>query len=409
MTMSSTLIESIKRRASHEAERTSYPEGFPVLPPVPASRYSDPDFAALETNAVFGKSWLMVAHVDELPDAGSYRRLDQVLRPVMLVRADDGSVKAFYNTCKHRGSALVLDESGNTGKRLTCPYHNWVYSLTGELVGYPEQNNFGDLDRDCLALTSIRCETWGPLVFINFDPDAEPLMDYLGQVATDLSELGEMEGKLHLLSHRQRSVPVNWKIPVDANIETYHVNYVHKDTAATGLRQATTGIQLLPNGHSRMLIGIQDGLDFPSPFPELFDGVGDLPSSGTFSYHVFPNLSIVFAGPGFMLLITNWPDGSPSESTYHVHYCASLPPDDPEQAEFLQVFAGLNETVLFEDLTVLPGIQESIDAGSLTGVQLQYQERRIYALHETIDRVVGPDRIPETLRVPQILGEHVEV
>jgi phenylpropionate dioxygenase-like ring-hydroxylating dioxygenase large terminal subunit len=409
MTMSSTLIESIKRRASDEAERTSYPEGFPVLPPVPASRYSDPDFAALETNAVFGKSWLMVAHVDELPDAGSYRRLDQVLRPVMLVRADDGSVKAFYNTCKHRGSALVLDESGNTGKRLTCPYHNWVYSLTGELVGYPEQNNFGDLDRDCLALTSIRCETWGPLVFINFDPDAEPLIDYLGQVATDLSELGEMEGKLHLLSHRQRSVPVNWKIPVDANIETYHVNYVHKDTAATGLRQATTGIQLLPNGHSRMLIGLQDGLDFPSPFPELFGGVGDLPSSGTFSYHVFPNLSIVFAGPGFMLLITNWPAGSPGESTYHVHYCASLPPDDPEQGELLQVFAGLNETVLFEDLTVLPGIQESIDAGSLTGVQLQYQERRIYALHETIDRVVGPDRIPETLRVPQILGEHVEV
>ena len=65
--------------------------------------------------------------------------------------------------------------------------------------------------------------------------------------------------------------------------------------------------------------------------------------------------------------------------------------------------------MLFEDLTVLPGIQESIDAGALTSVQLSYQERRIYALHEAIDRVVGPDRIPETLRVPQILGEHVEV
>ncbi|MDQ2649295.1 MAG: aromatic ring-hydroxylating dioxygenase subunit alpha [Actinomycetota bacterium] len=408
MTMSSVLIESIKRRASDEGERTSYPEGFPVLPPVPAARYADPGFAALETDAVFGKSWLMVAHTDELPEPGSYRRLDQVQRPVILVRAEDGSVKAFYNTCKHRGSALLLDDAGTTGKRLTCPYHNWVYSLDGELVGYPEQNNFSDLDRDCLALTTIRCETWGPLVFINFDPDAGPLEEFLGQVAKDLSEIADMDGRLRLITHNQRPVPVNWKIPVDANIETYHVNYVHKDTAALGLRQATTGIQLLPNGHSRMLIQIHDGIDFSSPFPDLFTGVGDLPVSGTFSYHVFPNLSIVFGGPGFVFFITNWPDGSPSESSYHVHFCGSRPPEDPEYGVGFQNFVMLNESVLFEDLNVLPGIQQSIDAGALEGVQLSYQERRIYALHEAIDRVVGPDRIPEELRVPQLLGEHVE-
>jgi phenylpropionate dioxygenase-like ring-hydroxylating dioxygenase large terminal subunit len=409
MTMSSTLIESIKRRACDEAERTSYPEGFPVLPPVPAGRYSDPAFARLESDAVFGKSWLMVAHADELAEPGSYRRLDQVSRPVILVRAEDGTVKAFYNTCKHRGSALVLDDAGTTGRRLTCPYHNWVYSLSGELVGYPEANNFSELDHDCLALTTIRCESWGPLIFINFDDDAEPLHEFLGPVAVDLSELADMQDKLRLLTHNQRPVPVNWKIPVDANIETYHVNYVHKDTAAQGLRQATTGIQLLGNGHSRMLIRYQDGVDVDMPFPDLFDGVGDLPRSGTFSYHVFPNLSIVFVGPGFMLLITNWPDGSASSSSYHVHYCASLPADDPEHGDLLGVFATLNESVLFEDLVVLPGIQESIDSGALASVQLGYQERRIYALHETIDRAIGPDRIAAELRVPQVLGEHVEL
>ena len=80
-------------------------------------------------------------------------------------------VRAFYNTCKHRGAALLVDDAGNTGRRLTCPYHNWVYSLEGALVGYPEAHNFPtDLDRDCLALPPFRCETWGPLIFINLDP-----------------------------------------------------------------------------------------------------------------------------------------------------------------------------------------------------------------------------------------------
>src|SRR6478752_1136142 len=189
MTMSSVLIEQIKRRSADEAERDAYPVGFPVLPPVPAGRYADPAFAALEDEAVFGRSWLMVAHTDELPEPGSYRQVEQLAKPIVLVRGQDGEVRAFYNTCKHRGAALVAEAAGNVGRRLTCPYHNWVYSLEGELVGYPNANDFADLDRECLALTAIRCETWGPFIFINLEPDAVGLMEFLGAVADDLSEL----------------------------------------------------------------------------------------------------------------------------------------------------------------------------------------------------------------------------
>ena len=408
MTMSTTLIESIKRRATDEGERAGYPEGFPVLPGVPAGRYADQAFAKLEEEGVFGRSWLMVAHADELPEPGSYRQVEQVNKPIVLVRGQDEKIRAFYNTCKHRGAALVADASGVAGRRLTCPYHNWVYSLEGELVGYPDANNFPDLDRECLALTSIRCETWGPLVFINLDREAAPLADFLGQVASDLSEVANADGKLRLVTHTERDVPVNWKIPVDANIETYHVNYVHKDTAALGLRQASTGIQLLPGGHSRMLIQLHDGIEMTTPLAPLFDGIGDLPSAGTFSYHVFPNLSIVFGNPGFLFFITNWPT-SPNSSTYHVHWCASAGPDDAEHGKYLGGFVKLNESILFEDLSVLPGIQESIDAGALDAVTLNYQERRIYHVHEAIDRVIGPEQVPEELRVPQLLGDQVEV
>ncbi|MBV9042129.1 MAG: aromatic ring-hydroxylating dioxygenase subunit alpha [Acidimicrobiia bacterium] len=407
--MTSSLIEAVKQRAHAERERTSHPAEFPELPPVPAARYGDHEFFELERREVFGRSWLMVAHVDELPDTGDFRLIDHLAKPIVLLRTEDGGVNAFLNTCKHRGAALVTDAAGHAGRRLTCPYHSWVYGLDGALLGYPETQNFPPLDKECLGLTPVRCETWGPLVFVNLDDGAPTLHQYLGQVGEDLSELGDLAGRLHLVDRTAFDVDVNWKLPVDANIETYHVNTVHRDSAAKVLDQAATGIQLLGQGHSRMLITMQNGQSMGDllPFPSLFDGVGDLPNAGTFSYHVFPNLSIVFSGLGFMFFITNWPSG-PNQSQYHVHFCSSVPSNGDDSTQLNTQFAQINRSVLLEDLSVLPGMQRSIDTGSLDYVRLGYQERRIYYLHETIDRVIGVERVPEELRVPAVLGDFIE-
>lgn len=409
MVMSASLVDTIKERAGAEKARDGHPAEFPPLPPVPAARYGDAEFAEIEQRAVFGRSWLMVAHTDEIREPGDYRLVEQLREPIVLLRGQDNRIRAFYNTCQHRGAALVTETSGHAGRRLTCPYHSWVYDLEGGLVGYPEAQNFPDLDRECLALRSVRCETWGPLVFVNLDDDAEPLADYLRPVSEDLSELADLDGRLHLVNHPVLEVDLNWKLPVDANIETYHVNTVHRQSAAKVLDQAATGIQLLRNGHSRMLIRTQDdrSMEALMPFPPLFDGVGNLPDSGTFSYHVFPNLSIVFSSRGFMFFITNWPI-APDRSSYHVHFCSSLPCDDDERTTLNEQFAEINRSVLLEDLSVLPGMQRSIDGGGLKSVQLGYQERRIYYLHESIDRVIGPEGVPDELRVQPVLGDHVD-
>lgn len=409
MTITSARVAELKELASGERDRKSYPAGFPGLPPVPARRYSDPEFAKLETEAVFGRSWLFVAHGDQLREPGDYVLVEHLAKPVMLVRQSDGSVKANINTCQHRGAALLTEPSGNTGRRITCPYHSWVYDLGGTLVGYPDAENFRELDPECVNLKSVRCKTWGPLIFINFDSDAEPLVDYLGQVGEDLSEMADLDGRLFLAGTTVRDVPVNWKLPVDANIETYHVNTVHRDSAGKVLDQASTGIQLLRNGHSRMLISTKEGMPLTgaSPFPPAFENIGDLPDSGTFSYHVFPNLSIVFVGTGFVFFITNWPaeDGS---SSYHIHWCSSLDPADEEGRKANDLFIGFNQTVLFEDLSVLPGMQVSLDAGTIDAINLNYQERRIYHVHEAIDRVIGSELVPDELRVPPMLGDYIE-
>ena len=404
--MHEAKVESILDKPRREAARTGYPEGFPALPLVPAKRYSDPAMCALEREHVFGRSWLYVAHLDQLPRPGDYLRLSDVPGPIVLVRQEDGGVRAFFNTCQHRGSALVLDPCGHAGRRLTCPYHGWVYRLDGTLAGYPDAGDFDDLDASCRSLPEARCETWGPFVFVNLDAEAAPLAEWMGTVSSDLSELGDLAGRLHLVGTRSRDVPANWKLPVDANIETYHVNVAHRQTAATFIDQTHTGIWLLRNGHSRMLITLREGMAMSTPLPPLFTSLGALPVSGTFSYHVFPNLSIVFGGLGFVFLITNWPTG-PTSSRYDVHFCSSLAPADDARHVNERIIAA-TEAVLWEDLAVLPGMQASIDAGALRGLTLSYQERRIYHLHEQIDRAIGAERLDPELRVPAVLGPFVE-
>ena len=409
MTMSPSLISTILTKAEEESNRRSYPEGFPVLPLVPAARYADPAFAELERTLVFGKSWLFVAHTDELPDPGDYRLVEALPEPIVLIRGHDGRIRAFYNTCKHRGAALVESAAGNTGRNFACPYHNWTYSLDGGLVGYPDKSNFCNLDTDDHALTPVRCEAWGPLVFINLGEGASSLLEFLADVGVDLSEMGDMAGRLRLAKKEVRDLPFNWKLPVDAFMETYHVNYVHRESAAKALHQPSTSIQLLANGHSRMLIRSREGVVLNPETPPLFEGLGDLPLKGIFSHHVFPNLTIVFVGLGLVFFITNWPGDGPGESRYHVHFCSSLDPTNEKEAAFSEMLVEANLSVLAEDLDVLPGIQASVNAGSLTGVRLNYQERRIYYLHEAIDRAIGANRIPDNLRVQQLLADFEEV
>jgi len=113
----------------------------------------------------------------------------------------------------------------------------------------------------------------------------------------------------------------------------------------------------------------------------------------------------VFNGTGFVFLITNWPTG-PATSTYCVHWCSSIGAEVDAQTNDA-VITALSQ-VLFEDLDVLPGAQRSLSAGTLDSVRLGFHERRIYYLHEAIDRAIGVEHVPESLRVPELLGDFAQ-
>ena len=303
---------------------------------------------------------------------------------------------------------MVQGERGNAGRRLVCSYHAWTYDLGGALVGVPSAVDFADLDMGCLALRPVRCELFGSLIFVNLDPAAEPLAHALGVVGRELEDQigdGPDVGPVRLIARRTIEVEGNWKLTVDANIETYHVNVVHRSSAALLLDQRATGIALLPRGHSWMLVHSKDGNPFPIDLPG-FPGASPLAGYGIYSYHLFPNTSVVFGGsPAILFCISSWPLG-PGRSLYDVHFMAPTPADG-DHADMLAMLVEANWAVLLEDLGNLAPMQRSMSCGTIGSLTLSYQERRIYHQHEELDRRIGT-AVPAALRVPRVLAPFVE-
>jgi phenylpropionate dioxygenase-like ring-hydroxylating dioxygenase large terminal subunit len=408
-------MDAERRRAvaqlpTDESARDAFPSGFPHPIDVPAARYTDPGFLELERTHVLEASWLFVAHAEQLPAAGDYLMLDAAGRmghPLFLVRGHDDRVRAFYNACRHRGGPLVDAASGSVGKSLVCKYHAWTYDLEGRLRGFPEAKNFPrGMKSTCPPLKQVDCDTWGSLIFVKIAPGGPGLRESLEPVASELDDvLGAASSDVHLAAVRSLEIECNWKLPGDGNIETYHVPYLHRDTAAPALDEKRTGQWLLPRGHSRMLVRFRFELPANLGLPR-FSGDTSLAELGVYSFHVFPNLSVVLAGPNAAFLIAAFPV-SAGRSVYTTHFLTPVARGD-ETAALIDRSVELNYGVLLEDLAALVPAQKAMACGAADVLRLQYQERRIRYVHEEIDRRIGSERIPEALRVPALLDRYVE-
>jgi len=402
-------VEAIAQRPELESCRDSFPANFPNPIDVPAARYADAAFFDLEVERVFGHSWLFVAHEQQVPAAGDYLKLEGLERmghPIFLVRGRDGRVRAFYNACRHRGGPLVDQAQGSTGRNLVCKYHAWTYDLEGRLVGYPEAKNFpSEMKETCPPLAQISCDRWGGLIFVKLSEGGPTLREYLEPIASEVDSLiGDRSKGVHFSAMKSMDIGCNWKLPGDGNIETYHVPFLHRASAAAFLDEKRTGQWLLPNGHSRMLIRFRK--EKPSSRGPAFGGDTRLAELGVYSFHIFPNLSLVFGGPGFCFLISAWPE-SPNRSLYATHFLSPIERTE-ETAAMVDARIEQNWQVLLEDLDALGPAQKAMDSGVTDVLRLQYQERRIRYVHEEIDRRIGPERVPTALRVPALLDAFIE-
>jgi Rieske 2Fe-2S family protein len=190
-----------------------------------ARLYTDPAVVEDEQERIFERTWQLAGHIGSLPRPGSYITSRAGDQPVLVVRDDQGGLRAYRNVCRHRGSRL-LSGSGQCKAAIRCRYHGWTYRLDGSLIGVPEGMAFGDkLDKRRLGLMPVRVEEMCGLIFVNLDSDATPLADLVGDLPQRLAPY-RIES-LTQFSPGQGTQPANWKAVVDNYIEGYHIPIAH--------------------------------------------------------------------------------------------------------------------------------------------------------------------------------------
>ena len=208
-----------------------------VLQPVatakglPNAHYMDPETAADERNKVFFANWTAIGFGKDVSEPGSALPLEFMGLPLLVVRDDDGTIRVFQNTCRHRGM-ILMEQPGKVKGVIRCPYHSWCYSKAGNLittphVGGPGVNVSPEIKRDELGLIEFRSHVWNDIIFVNISGDAPAFEDYAKDLLQRWQEFdkpiyhGGPESSLKL------EVKCNWKLAVENYCESYHLPWVH--------------------------------------------------------------------------------------------------------------------------------------------------------------------------------------
>ncbi|MDE2301899.1 MAG: aromatic ring-hydroxylating dioxygenase subunit alpha [Sphingomonadales bacterium] len=194
---------------------------------ISTARYTAPEYQARERERVWMKVWQIAGRVDELPRPGDWKVHAIFDQSFVIVRGQDGKLRGFVNACRHRGNMLCQGK-GHAG-RLTCPYHLWTYGLDGRLLAVARPDLVGDIDKDAHRLAEVPVDCFAGFIFLNPDPEAAPLADFLGEDVMrrlDAYRLGEMTP---VGMDVCESLECNWKVVMDAFAEGYHIIGVHPE------------------------------------------------------------------------------------------------------------------------------------------------------------------------------------
>jgi choline monooxygenase len=428
---------------SRHDDAIGMPPERPTL--VPAERYYSAEFERLEVQRLWPKVWQLACTVDHVAEAGDYFEYRCGPYSVLIVRGDDGVLRAFQNVCRHRGNSLCAG-SGSDLHELRCGYHGWTWDLAGALKRVPNRKGFGTLPLSDFPLITAGVDTWERLVFVNLDADATPLAEYLDAVPRDI-EWNRLD-EFRCYATMTIDVDANWKTIADGFSETYHIQTLHpelhrcmddvhapqviwdhagKSEQVYGVPSPTIKEELTDAEVWDAYVCTQGALmgvpeDTPYPADECQPGqtVSDVIAGRTrafaarrsvdlswastdqmmrlHQYNVFPNMTLL-TNADHLTVMTSHPGPDPDHGELVMMLWMRMPPDAP-RGKPVDVRMKADEAhpglVLTQDITVLPGLQRGLHQPGLTHLVLSNEERRVINMHRNLERYLD---LPEAERI----------
>jgi len=323
---------------------------------LPASWYSDSAVFAAERAAVFASAWQYAGWTDQVSEPDSYFVSVAGHLPVVVTRAADGVLRAFVNVCRHRGH-LVAEGSGCRAT-LQCPYHAWTYGLDGSLRRAPRSEREPGFDATGLSLVPVSVDTWGPFVFVNPDPEPQPLADALGDVPALIGSSGVEIETLRFHSHHEWEQEVNWKVAIENYLECYHCPVAHPGFSKL-IDVAPDSYRLRHSGLASSQIGAVRAAALEGRTSVPYDPHGDVLQS---QYHlIYPNTTInIVPGPQ-NLSIERWVPVEPRLTVEVTDYFFGSDVAD----ERIEDVIAFDTQVAEEDLVLVRSVQKGLDTGAV--------------------------------------------
>jgi choline monooxygenase len=319
---------------------------------LPATWYTDPILFAREKARIFKQSWQYVGLAEQVENAGDFFTCTMGDVPIVVTRDESGTLRAFINVCRHRGSELVLQACGNR-KTLQCHYHAWTYNLDGNLRSAPGMKNEPGFDTTQFSLHQAQIDTWGPFIFVNPDKNAAPLKHVLGELPELLKATGLRLNEVKWRVRRTYEIAANWKVVVDNYLECYHCPVAHPGFSSVidvNNYTVTEYEYFSTQGGPKKKAGKTGKAEIYSTSGEVKDG---------FYAYLWPNFTLnVYPGPGNLSLNLFLPIAV-DKTLAIFDYCFV----DEVSKEDEENFARFIDQVQDEDTVLCESVQRGLNSG----------------------------------------------